>query len=180
MENKNKSKLVPLAQGGMIAALYTVVTLVLAPLSFGPIQFRASEALTVMPIFSTLAIPGLTLGCVISNAVGVATGANIAGWFDVLLGSIATLLAAVCTRMLRNINFCGVPLLALLPPVIFNALIVGGELSFFIPEGDPFWFCALTVGAGELGVLLVLGIPLIIAMKKTKFFSTGKLAARHQ
>ena len=175
MENKNKNKLVPLVQGGMIAALYTVITMVLAPLSFGPVQFRASEALTIMPVFATSAIPGLTLGCVISNALGVAMGSNIAGWLDVLLGSVATLLAGVCTRMLRNIEFKGIPLLALMPPVVFNALIVGGELSIFIPDGDPFWFCALTVGAGELLVLIVLGIPLIIAMKKTKFFSTGRL-----
>lgn len=169
----NNSKLVPLVQGGMIAALYTVTTLVLAPLSFGPLQFRASEALTVMPVFTASSIPGLTVGCVIANAVGVATGTNIAGWLDVLLGSIATLLAAVCTRMLRNIEIKGIPVLSLLPPVLFNALIVGGELALFIPDGDPFWFCALTVGAGELGVLLILGIPLVIAMKKNKFFANG-------
>ena len=169
----NKSKYTRLVQGAMIAALYTVTTLVLAPLSFGPIQFRASEALTVMPLFTASAVPGLTVGCILSNAVGAATGANIAGWLDVLLGSVATLLAAVCTRMLRHIEFKGIPLPALLPPVIFNALIVGGELSLFIPDGDPFWFCALTVGVGELGVLLILGIPLVLAMKKTKFFANG-------
>ena len=169
----HKSKHTRLVQGAMIAALYTVTTLVLAPLSFGPIQFRASEALTVMPLFTSSALPGLTVGCILSNAVGAATGANIAGWLDVLLGSVATLLAAVCTRMLRNIEWMGIPVLALLPPVIFNALIVGGELSLFIPDGDPFWFCALTVGAGELGVLLILGIPLVLAMKKTKFFANG-------
>ena len=70
-----------------------------------------------------------------------------------LLGSMATLMAAICTRMLRNVEFKGIPLPALLPPVIFNALIVGAELSLFIPEGDPYWFCLLTVGAGELGVI---------------------------
>ena len=167
----NKSKLIPLVQGGLIAALYTVATLLLAPLSFGPLQFRASEALTVLPIFTFSAVPGLTLGCIIANAVGVATGANIAGWLDVLLGSLATLMAAVCTRMLRHIEVKGIALLALLPPVVFNALIVGAELSLFIPEGDPYWFCLLTVGAGELGVVLVLGIPLILALKKTKLFA---------
>lgn len=169
----NKSKLIPLAQGGLIAALYTVATLLLAPLSFGSIQFRASEALTVLPIFTFSAVPGLTLGCIISNAVGVATGANIAGWLDVVLGSMATLMAAVCTRMLRKVEFMGIPLPALLPPVIFNALIVGAELSLFIPEGDPYWFCLLTVGAGELGVVLLLGIPLILALRKTKLFADG-------
>lgn len=169
-----KSKLIPLTQGGMIAALYTVATLLLAPLSFGPLQFRASEALTVMPLFTFSAVPGLTLGCIIANAVGVATGANIAGWLDVLLGSMATLMAAICTRMLRNVEFKGIPLPALLPPVIFNALIVGAELSLFIPEGDPYWFCLLTVGAGELGVILILGIPLILVLRKTHIFVNGK------
>ncbi len=169
----NRSKLIFLTQGGLIAALYTVATLALAPFSFGPIQFRASEALTVMPIFTFSAVPGLTVGCIIANAVGVATGANIAGWLDVLLGSLATLMAAICTRMLRDVKVMGIPLLALLPPVIFNALIVGAELSLFIPEGDPYWFCLLTVGAGELGVVLLLGIPLIIALRNSKLFTEG-------
>lgn len=168
---KNNSKLVLLAQGGMIAALYTVATTVLAPLSFANIQFRASEALTVMPIFAVSSIPGLTVGCILSNAIGVATGANIAGWLDVLLGSLATLLAAISTRMLRKIEFFGIPFLSLLPPVIFNAFIVGGELSVVCDL--PFWICALEVGAGELGVMLILGIPLILALKKTTFFADG-------
>ncbi len=167
----NKSKLVLLTQGGLVAALYTVATLVLAPLSFANIQFRASEALTVMPIFTVSSVPGLAVGCIISNAIGAATGANIAGWLDVLLGSVATLLAAICTRMLRKIEFFGIPFLALLPPVIFNAFIVGGELAVVCKL--PFWICALEVGAGELGVMLILGIPLIIALKKTSFFANG-------
>ena len=171
----NKNKLIPLVQGGMIAALYTVATLILAPLSFANIQFRASEALTVIPVFTASSVSGLAVGCVISNAVGVAAGANIAGWLDVLLGSIATLLAAICTRMLRKIEFFGIPFLSLLPPVIFNAFIVGGELA--VVCNIPFWICALEVGAGELGVMLVLGIPLIVALKKTTFFSNGKLKA---
>ena len=103
--------------------------------------------------------------------MGVATSANIAGWRDVLLGSIATLLAAICTRMLRKIEFFGIPFLSLLPPVIFNAFIVGGELAVVCKI--PFWICALEVGAGELGVMLILGIPLIIALKKTNLFAKG-------
>ena len=170
----NNSKLIPLVQGGMIAALYTVTTVLLAPISFGPVQFRASEALTVMPLFTLSSIPGLTVGCIISNAIGVASGANIAGWLDVLLGSLATLLAAICTRMLRKVEWWGIPFLSLLPPVIFNALIVGGELAVVYGPSSMFWLYALEVGAGELGVILVLGIPLIIALRKTKFFANGK------
>ena len=171
----NKSKLIYLAQSGMIAALYTVATPVLAPISFASIQFRASEALTILPIFTVTSIPGLTFGCIISNAVGVATGANIAGWIDVILGSIATLMAAICTRMLRNVEIMGIPFLSLLPPVIFNAFIVGSELAIVCKL--PFWICALEVGAGELGVMLILGIPLIFALRRTNYFKNGSFKA---
>ena len=169
---KTNSKLRLMAEAGMIAALYTVATLVLAPLSFGNIQFRASEALTLLPVFTASAVPGLTIGCIISNAVGVAMGSNIAGWLDVIFGSFATLLAAILTRMLRNIQVKGIPLLAILPPVLLNALIVGGELA--VVYKLPFWLCALEVGAGELAVCIVLGIPLVLALRKTKLFDDGK------
>lgn len=169
---KNNSKLRLMAEAGMIAALYTVATLILAPLSFGNIQFRASEALTLLPVFTASAVPGLAVGCIISNAVGVAMGSNIAGWLDVLFGSFATLIAAILTRALRKIQFKGIPLLAILPPILLNALIVGGELA--VVYQLPFWLCALEVGAGELVVCTVLGIPLILALKKTKLFDDGK------
>ena len=169
---KNNSKLRLMAEAGMIAALYTVATLILAPLSFGNIQFRASEALTLLPIFTVSAVPGLTIGCIISNAVGVAMGSNIAGWLDVVFGSVATLLAAILTRALRIIQFKGIPLLAILPPILLNALIVGGELA--VVYQLPFWLCALEVGAGELVVCTVLGIPLVLALRKTRLFDDGK------
>ena len=170
--NKRHDKLVFLAVSGVIAALYTVVTLALAPLSFANIQFRASEALTLLPLFTPAAIPGLTIGCIISNAIGVATGSNIAGWVDVIFGSAATLIAAILTRLLRKIEFKGIPFLAILPPVVLNALIVGGEIA--VVYQLPFWLCALEVGAGELGVCLLLGIPLIFAVRKTKLFDNQK------
>jgi uncharacterized membrane protein len=168
---KQHNKLLFLTMSGVIAALYTVVTLALAPLSFANIQFRASEALTLLPLFTPAAIPGLTLGCIISNAVGVATGSNIAGWVDVIFGSAATLIAAILTRWLRKIEWKGIPFLAILPPVVLNALIVGGELA--VVYQLPFWICALEVGAGELGVCVVLGIPLVLALKRNRFFQTG-------
>ncbi len=168
--NKRHDKLVFMAVSGVIAALYTVVTLALAPLSFANVQFRASEALTLLPLFTPAAIPGLTIGCIISNAVGVATGSNIAGWLDVIFGSAATLIAAILTRLLRKIEWKGIPFLAILPPVVLNALIVGGELA--VVYELPFWLCALEVGAGELGVCVILGIPLVLALKKTKFFES--------
>ena len=163
-----RSKLVFMAVAGMIAALYTAATMALAPLSFPNIQFRASEALTLLPLFTPAAVPGLTIGCIISKTVGVATGSNIAGWIDVIFGSAATLIAAILTRLLRKIEFKGIPFLAMLPPVVLNALIVGGELA--IVSKLPFWLCALEVGGGELGVIVILGIPLVLALKKLKLF----------
>lgn len=158
-----------MAEAGMIAALYTVATLALAPLSYANVQFRASEALTLMPVFTPAAIPGLTIGCIISNAVGVATGSNIAGWLDVIFGSAATLIAAILTRLLRKVQFKGIPFLSILPPVLLNAFIVGGEIA--VAYDLPFWLCALEVGAGELAVCVILGIPLVLALRKTKLFN---------
>ena len=157
---------------GLIAALYTVATIALAPLSFANLQFRVSEALTLLPVFTGAAIPGLTIGCMIANAVGVATGANIAGWLDIIFGSSATLIAAILSRLLRKIEWKGIPYLSILPPVVMNALIVGGELA--VVYQIPFWMCALEVGAGELGVCVILGIPLALALKKTKLFDNGE------
>lgn len=169
---KTNSKLRLMAEAGMIAALYTVATMALAPLSFGNLQFRVSEALTLLPVFTVSAVPGLTIGCIIANALGVAFSANAAGWLDVIFGSIATLLAAILTRALRKIEFKGVPVLAILPPVLLNALIVGGELA--VVYELPFWITALEVGAGELGVCVILGIPLVLALKRTRLFDNGK------
>ncbi len=169
---KNNEKLRRMADAGMIAAIYTVATIALAPLSFANIQFRVSEALTLLPVLTGSAIPGLTLGCVLANAIGVATGSNIAGWLDVLFGSMATLIAAILSRWLRKIEWKGIPFLSVLPPVLLNALIVGGELA--VVYDLPFWVCALEVGAGELGVCVILGIPLLLALKKTKQFNENR------
>ncbi|MBQ1413459.1 MAG: QueT transporter family protein, partial [Clostridia bacterium] len=110
----------------------------------------------------------------LSNAAGVATGSNMAGWIDVIFGSAATLIAALLTRWLRRFQWKGIPVLALWPPVIFNALIVGGELA--VVYQLPFWLCALEVGAGELGVCVFLGIPLVLALRKTKLFGSEETA----
>lgn len=156
-----------LCQAGIIAALYAVVTIALAPISFGPIQFRVAEALTILPVFTPAAIPGLTVGCIISNAVGVALGSNIAGPLDIVFGSIATLLAAVSTRWLSKIKIKNIPWLAPLPPIIFNGLIVGGELAIFVPElTGAYLLCMAEVALGEAVVCYILGIPLIAALNK--------------
>ncbi len=164
---KNQGKSVQfLTQSAMIAALYAVLTLVAAAvnLAYGPIQFRFSEALTILPIFTPAAIPGLTLGCLISN---IWSGYGAA---DMVFGTLATLLAAIVTRMLRNIRYKNVPWLAPLPPVLFNAVIVGLEIAVLSPGGfvwAGFFSAALSVGAGELVICYVLGLPFAAALEKT-------------
>ena len=154
-----------LALGAVIAALYAVLTYVAAAvnLAYGPVQFRFSEALTVLPVFTPAAIPGLTLGCVIAN-----------------LGSLATLLAALATYLVRDVKVKGLPILAPLPPVITNVVIVGFELACLSDAGTfglgnftwaAFGTSALSVGIGELVVCYVLGLPLILALERTKAVS---------
>lgn len=162
-----------LAQGAVIAAIYTVLTLLAATanLAYGPVQFRFSEALTLLPVLTPAAIPGLALGCLLSN---IFSGYGAA---DMVFGTLATLLAAVVTRLLRGVRFREVPYLAPLPPVLFNALIVGLEITFLSPGGflwPAFWANALSVGAGELVICYALGLPLTAALekadKKLRFF----------
>ena len=139
----------------VIAAIYAVMTLSLYVISYGPIQFRLSEALTILPVFTANAIPGLTIGCIIANIMG---GYGI---MDVVFGGVATLLAAVCTRVFRKNSF-----MALFSPVFFNSLIVGPMLYFVVPESKSLLFNIFTVGAGEFVVCFAVGYPLMRLLKK--------------
>lgn len=157
-----------MTEAAVIAALYTVLTLCLAPLSFGPVQLRLSEALTVLPILTPSAVLGLTIGCLISNILGMSMGATLP--VDIIFGTAATLLSAVVTRLLRGkMTVKGTPVLSMLSPVVFNALIVGFELTLFFGAGS-FPYCALAVGIGELVVVGIAGTLLLIALRKTKLF----------
>lgn len=167
-----------LVQAAMIAALYTVLTLVAAMLNwaYGPVQFRFSEAMTVLPMFTPAAIPGLAVGCFLSNV-----WSNM-GVMDMIFGTLATLLAAVATRAARHVRVKGIPVLAPLPPVVCNALIVGLEITLVSPGGflwPAFLANALSVGAGELVVCYVLGLPLAILLDRldaeNKLFPGGSL-----
>ncbi|MBR2572343.1 MAG: QueT transporter family protein [Clostridia bacterium] len=141
----------------MIGTVYAVLSIALQPISFGAHQFRVSEALTLLPVLTPAAVPGLVVGCVISNMIG---GAGI---LDVVFGFLATLLAALATRALR-----GKPVLAALPPVIFNTVIVGTVLSCV--GSLPLLWTMLDVGIGELGGCFILGLPLLWALKRAKLF----------
>lgn len=136
-----------------VAAIYATLTLVFAPISFGQIQFRVSEALTLLPVLSLPSVPGLFVGCLLANYLGGAP------WQDVIFGSLATLLAALLSRFLRK-NLA----LAALMPVLLNGLIVGGMLSAVY--GLPFFLTALFVALGEAGACYALGVPLILALRR--------------
>lgn len=147
-----KTPIRTLTTAALIAAMYTVLTVCLAPLSYGLVQCRLSEALTILAAFTPAAIPGLTVGCVVSNLIGLSSGANIAGALDVLLGPLATGVAAWLTWLMRNRCVGGLPLWSTLPPVVLNALIVGTELALVAPQFTvEVWFIQMgLVAAGQL------------------------------
>ena len=139
MRNK---KVLFITQGAVIAAIYVVLTYIVSLLGLtnGVIQVRLSEALTILPVFTPAAIPGLVVGCVISN---ILTGAVI---WDVIFGSLATLIGAVGTYLLRKHHRILYPL----PPIIANTVIVPLVLTYAYGVPDALWFSALTVCAGEV------------------------------
>jgi uncharacterized membrane protein len=149
-----------IAVGALVAAAYAALTIWFAPLSYGPIQVRLSEGLTVLPFIEPAAVPGLFLGCLIANLFG-----GLGPW-DVFAGSLLTLGAASVTCLLRR---TGRPWLAPLPPVLFNAFGVSAylQLLFDTPRigilGDiPAYFVfVITVGSGEVLACYVVGLPLL-------------------
>lgn len=147
-----------LSQAAMIAAIYVVLTYVFAPFSFGEIQVRIAEALTILPVFTPAAIPGLFIECLIGNIIG---GAILP---DIIFGSIATLLGAFFTYQLCRSR----QLLAPLPPILANTLIVPFVLRFGYGVALPIPFMMLTVGIGEILSCGVLGLVLYFALRKYK------------
>ncbi len=142
-------------QAAVIAAVYAALTIALAPLSYGVMQVRVSEALTVLPFFTPAAIPGLFVGCLISNILGPY------GLVDMIFGSAATLLGAIGSYMLRN-----KPLLVPLPPVILNGIVIGPMLYYIYSVPVPLIGCILWVMLGELIACYGLGYPLMKYLKK--------------
>ena len=160
---KNKGTLF-MFQAAAIAAVYVVLTTVFAAFSFGEVQVRISEALTILPVFTPAAIPGLFVGCLISNFLG---GAIL---LDVIFGSIATLIGAVFTWKLRNSS----KWLAPLPPIVANAIIVPFTLYYGYGVNLPIPFMMLTVGIGEVISCGVLGMILYGALNKYRYAIFGK------
>ena len=150
-----------LTQSALIASLYVALTLVSASmgLASGAIQVRISEALTIMPVFTPVAIPGLFIGCLAANLI---TGAAL---WDIVFGAIATLLGAVGTYLLRKHR-----VLALIPPILSNTLIIPFvlKIAYGVEEGYSFLF--FTIFIGELISCGVFGTLLSKALEKTKIF----------
>ena len=159
-----KSRFTPrqIALSGVIAAVYAVLSLFSSVfgIAYGPIQCRFSEALTVLPFFLPEAIPGLFVGCLVTNLM------STVGPLDLIFGSLATLLAALWTRRMPN------KWLAPLPPVICNAVIIGAMIAWYeVGFTETFWgmfaFNALTVGIGEAIACYVLGLLLLQVVSRT-------------
>ena len=156
MKNNQSGKVLFIAQAAMIAAIYVVLTLIGASFSYGEVQVRISEALTILPAFTPAAIPGVFLGCLISNILG---GCILP---DIIFGSLATLVGAVFTWMLRNKS----KYLAPLPPIIANVLVVPFVLKYGYMVPLPIPFMMLTVGIGEVISCGVLGLILYTTLNR--------------
>ena len=157
--NEKKLSVKRLVRCAVIAAVYVVVCLVLAPFSYGAVQVRIAEALCLLPVFGAEYIVGVTLGCFLANLLGSTV-------IDVVFGTLATLLACLVTYKLRNVRIKGLAIPASLPPVISNMFIVGAfEITFFFSDSAPTMtlacFNAVAVAIGELISCTVLGVLLV-------------------
>lgn len=163
---KKNSKALFIAHAAIIAALYVVLTLIANALGLAnyAIQVRFSEALTILPYFTPAAIPGLFVGCILSN---ILTGCVP---LDILFGSLATLLGAIFTYKLRKWKY-----LTPLPPIIFNMLFVPPVLSFVYQFEGTLLYFAITVGIGEIISCGILGLLLLLVLEKYR----GQLFMSH-
>ena len=162
--SKRSSNTVFITRAGLIAAAYVVLTFIaqMAGLASGAVQFRISEALTILPMFMSSAIPGLAVGCFLAN---VLTGCAM---WDVIFGTLATLLGACGTYLLRK---TGSPYLGCLPPIIANMAIVPIVLMKVYGVTDAYWYLLVTVGLGEIVCCGVLGIILYKIIKKNNLLN---------
>ncbi len=155
MKNPRTAKL---AQGAVIAALYVALTIVFAPISFREVQVRIAEALTILPLFSGAAVPGLFIGCLLANFIG---GAAVP---DIIFGSLATLIGAIGTWMLRNKK----PVLGTIPPILSNTVIIPFVLRYAYSVELPIPILMLSLFIGEVLSCGVLGMILYYALNRRR------------
>ena len=160
IEIKGTKRSIYVARAAVIATIYVLVTYLFKPISYGPIQVRVSEALTLLPLLESSAIPGLFIGCLLANILGGL------GLWDIYLGSLITLIAAYLTAKMPG------PILGSLPPIILNALGVSYYLSKIY--NVPYWMTALYIGLGELISISGLGISLFYLIQRTSLMDFFK------
>ena len=155
-----------MVNAAMIAAIYVVLTLIFAPFSYGEIQVRISEALTVLPYFTPAAVPGLFVGCLIANIMG---GAILP---DIIFGSLATLAGAVVSYLLRKNKY-----LVPIPPIIANVLVVPFVLRYGYGVESAIPFMMVTVGIGEIISCGIIGMILLFILDRYKgvIFRAGQV-----
>lgn len=152
VQKKKKITTSYIVRTAFIAALYVGLTFVIYQLSFGAVQFRLSECLTVLPLLMPEALPGLAIGCLIANTL------TFNPW-DIILGTAATLIAAILTRYSRKIYF------GVIPPILINALIVPLIIIMSSPEPVGYFATVLSVGFGQAVVIILAGVPLYFGVK---------------
>ena len=144
-----------IAQAGIIAAIYVALVLLFAPISFNVIQFRIAEALAILPYFTTAGIPGVTIGCLIGNLIGMGEP------LDIIFGTLATLIGAFGSYALRRDKW-----LVPIPPILSNTIIIPWVLRFAYGVPDAIPYLMLTVGIGEVLAIYVLGMILLLTLER--------------
>lgn len=160
----------------MIAAIYVVLSMFVLPMASNTIQFRLGEMLTVLPAYTPLAMFGLTLGCFLFNIIGAFSGTNDIGYIDAVIGSLATLMAAMLSFWIagncrkRRLRYLLVPL----PSVVVNAIVIGAELSLLYGGTSAFFelfvFHMIWIAIGQAVVCYLLGVPLMILLERNAFY----------
>ncbi len=153
----NKKTVYLMTYGSAIAAIYVALTMIFAPISFGPVQFRISEALCILPFFTPAAVPGLAIGCLLAN---IFCGAMLP---DVVFGTFATLIGAAGSYAVRKYKW-----LVCLPPIISNSLIIPFVLRYAYGAEDMILYMMITVGIGEILAVGVLGNGLMLVLEQYK------------
>lgn len=146
-----------LTHAAAIAAIYVVLTMMLRPISFGAIQFRVSEALCILPFFTPAAIPGVFVGCLLSNLLAGAAP------LDIIFGSLATLVGAIGSYSVRRYKW-----MVCIPPIVSNMVIIPWVLQYAYGAEEMIPFLMITVGIGEILAIGVLGNFLLAALERYK------------
>ncbi len=161
----NKKKTVYIVEASIIGAVYAALTYLSSVfgIAYMGIQFRFSESLTILACLTPSAIPGLTVGCLIGNL------GSPYGLIDIVCGTVATLSASILSYQTRHITFKELPILSPVFPVIINAVIIGLEVTIYMPEGfmlEAFLINTLQIALGQLIMCFGLGLPLYNVIKK--------------